>query len=96
VPGTIPLVPAPRSQPPASESAIRGPVRDEGPAVIVSIPLVAIAGLAVFVLYRYMGLRVWQAVLCLLLGFLLAATTAGPHISSTLTAIVHWLDGPRS
>jgi hypothetical protein len=61
----------------------------------VSIPLVAILGLAVFVAYRYMGLRAWQAVLCLLAGFLLAATTAAPEIRSMITAVVQWLSGSR-
>ena len=40
-----------------------------------------------------MGLRVWQAILCLLFGFLLAATTAAPEIRQLVTAIVHWLTG---
>jgi uncharacterized protein YybS (DUF2232 family) len=61
----------------------------------VSIPLVVIIGLAVFVAYRYMGLRAWQAVLCLLAGFLLAATTAAPEIRNMITAVVHWLGGSR-
>lgn len=61
----------------------------------VSIPLVAIVGLVVFVAYRYMGLRAWQAVLCLLAGFLLAATTAAPEIRSAIIAVVHWLGGNR-
>jgi hypothetical protein len=59
----------------------------------ISIPLVAILGAVVFVAYRYMGLRVWQAVVCLLFGFLLAATTAAPHIRETLIAVVQWLSG---
>jgi hypothetical protein len=59
----------------------------------VSIPLVVILGVAVFVAYRYMGLRVWQVILCLLFGFLLAATTAAPDIRDTLAAIVQWLSG---
>jgi uncharacterized protein YybS (DUF2232 family) len=62
----------------------------------VSIPLVAILAMAVFVAYRYMGLRVWQAVLCLIVGFLLAATTAAPEINNAITAVVQWLDGSRS
>jgi hypothetical protein len=59
--------------------------------VIVSIPLVALLGAGVFVAYRYMHLKVWQAVLCLLFGFLLAATTAAPGIRSAITAILSWL-----
>ncbi|MGH3155225.1 MAG: hypothetical protein ACRDNF_01410 [Streptosporangiaceae bacterium] len=61
--------------------------------MVVSIPLVAILGVIVYVAWRYMGLRVWQAVLCLLFGFLLAATTAAPSIQSALTAVVRWLSG---
>ena len=59
----------------------------------VSVPLVAVLGVAVFVAYRYAGLRAWQAVLCLLCGFLLAATTAAPEISRLLTAVIQWLTG---
>jgi len=40
-----------------------------------------------------MGLRTWQAILCLLLGFLLAATTAAPEIHRLLTDIVRSVDG---
>jgi len=61
--------------------------------VTVSIPLVAVLGAVVFVAYRYMGLRVWQAIVCLLAGFLLAATTAAPEIRQAITAVVHWLGG---
>jgi len=66
--------------------------REDGEtSLTVSIPLVVILGVAVFVAYRYMGLRVWQVILCLLFGFLLAATTAAPDIRDTLAAIVQWL-----
>jgi hypothetical protein len=63
--------------------------------VAVSVPLVAIAGAVVFVAWRYMGLRVWQAVMCLLFGFLLAATTAAPEIHQLVIAIVQWLTGSK-
>ena len=43
--------------------------------------------------WRYMGLRHWQAILCLLLGFLLAATTAAPAIHHIVTGIVRSLTG---
>ena len=59
----------------------------------VSIPLVAILGLGVYLAYRYMGLKVWQAVVCLLCGFLLAATTAAPGIRHLVSAILQWLTG---
>lgn len=60
----------------------------------VSIPLIAILVLIVYLAYRYMGLRVWQAILCLLLGFLVAATNAAPTINQLLHAIVRWLNHP--
>jgi len=61
----------------------------------VSIPLVAVLGVAVYLAYRYMGLKVWQAVVCLLCGFLLAATTAAPGIRHLVSAILQWLTGRR-
>jgi hypothetical protein len=60
----------------------------------VTVPLVLIVAAIIWVAYRYMGLRVWQAVLCLIFGFLLAATTAAPEIRSLITAIVQWLAKP--
>jgi hypothetical protein len=60
----------------------------------VSIPLVALAGAVVYIVWRYLGLRVWQAVVCLVFGFLLAATTAAPEIRSLITGIVQWLAKP--
>jgi hypothetical protein len=61
--------------------------------VTVSVPLVAIFGLAGFVAWRYMGLRVWHAVMCLLFGFFLAATNAAPEIRRIVAVIVHSLAG---
>ena len=60
----------------------------------ISIPLVVIVGIVVYVAWRYMGLRVWQAVICLLFGFLLAATSAAPEIHNLITGFVHWLTKP--
>jgi uncharacterized membrane protein len=60
----------------------------------VSIPLVVIAGAFIWIAYRYMGLRIWQAVVCLIFGFLLAATTAAPEIRNILTGLVQWLTRP--
>ena len=61
----------------------------------VSIPLVALLGAVVFVAWRYMGLKVWQVILCLLFGFFLAATTAAPQITHLVTAIVQWLTSSK-
>ena len=60
----------------------------------VSIPLVAIAALIVYLAYRYMGLRIWHAVACLILGFLLAATAAAPEIRNLLDSLIQWLQRP--
>jgi hypothetical protein len=56
----------------------------------VTIPLFVIVAIAAFVCYRYLGLRFWHLVVCLLLGFLLAATSAAPEIQNLLGSIVHW------
>jgi hypothetical protein len=60
----------------------------------VSIPLIALVALVAWIAYRYMGLRVWHAVICLILGFLLAATAAAPEMHSLLSAVVQWLQKP--
>lgn len=60
----------------------------------VSVPLVAIFGILVFLAYRYMRLRAWQAVVAVIFGFLLAATTAAPEIHSLLSGLVKWLNKP--
>ena len=49
-----------------------------GDPVAISIPLVAIVGVVVLVAWRYRGLTAGQALVCLLAGFLLAATSAAP------------------
>jgi hypothetical protein len=60
----------------------------------ISIPLVLIAGVIVYLAWRYMGLKVWHAIVCLLFGFLLAATVAGPEIHNFITEFVQWLTKP--
>jgi len=59
----------------------------------ISIPLIAILGVLVWIAWRFMGLRTWQAIVCLLAGFLLAATSAAPEIRHTLIGIVRTLTG---
>ena len=55
----------------------------------VTIPLVLVIGVAVWICYRYMGLRLWHLLVCLLLGFLLAATSFGPEIQNLLNAVIY-------
>ncbi len=59
----------------------------------ISIPLIVVLGALVWAAWRFMGLRTWQAVLCLLAGFLLAATSAAPDIHRALTTIIRSLTG---
>jgi hypothetical protein len=61
--------------------------------VSVSVPLAVIAGAFVWLAWRYMGLRTWQVFVCLLLGFLLAATSAAPSIRHIVHGIVRALTG---
>ena len=55
----------------------------------VTIPVVLIVAVVAYVCYRYMGLRFWHLLVCLLLGFLLAATSAAPQIQTLLNALIH-------
>jgi hypothetical protein len=61
----------------------------------VSIPLLTLMAIAVYVAYRHMGLRAWHAVVCLILGFLLASTGVAPQINSVLADVLRWLGGGR-
>lgn len=59
----------------------------------VSIPLITLMAITAYVAYRHMGLRAWHALVCMIFGFLLAATGAAPQVNSMLAAVVHWLAG---
>jgi hypothetical protein len=98
MPGSLAL--APPQVPPDLEAHAaphRRTTANEARAIMtVSIPLVLILAAAAFVAWRYMGLKVWQAVLCILLGFFVAATTAAPEIRQLVTAIVQWLTSAKT
>jgi len=64
--------------------------------VTVSVPLVAVLAAVVWMAWRYMGLRVWQALACLLFGFFLAATSAAPDIRRIVAAILRSLPKTHS
>ena len=57
----------------------------------ISIPLIALVAVIAYIAYRHMGLRVWHAIVCALLGFLLAATSAAPQIRDFISGVVQWL-----
>ncbi|WP_019631086.1 hypothetical protein [Actinomadura atramentaria] len=54
----------------------------------VTVPLVAVLGVGVWFLWRYLGLRVWHIAVCLLFGFFLAATDAAPEIRRVVAALL--------
>jgi hypothetical protein len=68
--------------------------KEEVITMTVSIPLVLIAAAIVYLAWRYMGLKVWHAIVCLLFGFLLAATVAGSEIHNFIVEFVQWLTKP--
>lgn len=59
----------------------------------ITIPLVVLVAVLAWAAWRFMGLRMWQLILCLVLGFLLAATSAAPEINNVITGIVRALTG---
>ena len=65
----------------------------------VSIPLLTVMVIVAYVAYRHMGLRAWHAVVCLILGFLLASTGAAPEINNLISSIARqaqaWMSGGR-
>lgn len=61
--------------------------------MVVSLSLVFVLGVAVWVLHKYAGMKVWHGVICVAFGFYLATSTLAPQIRTTLTAIIHALTG---
>jgi hypothetical protein len=65
----------------------------------VSIPLLTRMVIVVSLAFRHSALYLWHAVVCLVLGFLLASTGAAPEISHLISGIVAqvqvWLSDGR-
>jgi hypothetical protein len=59
----------------------------------ISLSLVVVLGIAVWVMYRYGGLKLWHAVVCILFGFYLAATAAAPQIRNLVGSVVAAISG---
>jgi hypothetical protein len=57
----------------------------------VTFSVLALLGVAVFVLCRYAGLRALHALVCILLGFYLASSSLAPDINRIVTSIIHAL-----
>ena len=60
----------------------------------VSVPLFVLVGTLVYIAWRYLGLRAWHLIACIVLGVLLAATGAGPQINNILSGLTHWVSKP--
>jgi hypothetical protein len=61
--------------------------------LIVSVSAVALLAVAVVVLCRWAGLKVWHAGVCVLAGFYLAASSAGPAIGRVAASLVRAVTG---
>jgi hypothetical protein len=57
----------------------------------LTISVVAALGVVVFLLCRYAGLRVWHALVCIVLGFYLASSSLAPDISQITRQLFHLL-----
>ncbi len=61
----------------------------------VTVSLVALLGVTVFVLHRYAGMKFLHGVICVLFGFLLAATGAAPVIRQIVAGLAALISGHR-
>jgi hypothetical protein len=59
----------------------------------ISISLVLLLAIAVYLLHKYGGLKIWHGLICVLFGFYLAASSLAPEIRTTVTAVIHALTG---
>jgi hypothetical protein len=84
-PAWIPAGVAPTAQPPdwplTSSDYERGDL-----IVIVSVSIVLLLGVLVWFLVRYTALRAWQALVCVLFGFYVAASPVAPYVAASPVA----------
>lgn len=59
----------------------------------LTLSMAAVTGAAVFVAWRYTGLKTWQAVVCVLFGFYLASTGLAPEVSHVVASLLSLLPG---
>jgi len=59
--------------------------------LIVSVSAVLLLGVFVYLLWRYARLPLWQAAVCALFGYLLAASSLGPDIGNGLQSLAHFI-----
>jgi hypothetical protein len=61
--------------------------------VVLSVSIVLLLAVAVAVLCRWAGLRVWHAVVCGLLGFYLASSSLAPTIAAAVRQLARLVTG---
>jgi hypothetical protein len=54
----------------------------------VTLPVALLPGVAVAVLCRYTGLKIWQAGICTVFGFVLAASALAPYVQRFLNELL--------
>ncbi len=57
----------------------------------VTLSVVLLLSAVVIVLCRYAGLRVWHALVCIVLGFYLASSSLAPDIAQITHSLFHLL-----
>jgi hypothetical protein len=57
----------------------------------ITISALVVLAVAVFVLCRYAGLRVLHALVCILFGFFLAASSFAPDINRFVSSLIRLL-----
>lgn len=84
--GTVGVGGRTRTKPVFRLFRVRAGVKGGGAFLVVSLSLVFLLGIVVGVLIRYVGLKAWQAVICVLFGFLLADTGLAPLMREAIAA----------
>lgn len=57
----------------------------------LSVSAVLLLGVFVYLLWRYARLPLWQAAICALFGYLLAASSLGPDIAGGLQNLAQFI-----
>jgi hypothetical protein len=57
--------------------------------VAISISLVLLFAVAAWILYRYGGMKLWHALVCIAFGFYLATSSLAPEINNVVSSIVN-------
>jgi hypothetical protein len=71
----------------------RLPLTRGGETVAISLSLVGVLAVAVWVLHRYAGMKIWHGLICVLFGFFLASSSFAPQIRTVIQTIIQALTG---